>query len=135
MIHSAPDVPAWAAWLISLFVLLGSVLTLIGSLGLARLRSFYDRAHAPTMGSSAGVGFITIASVIASSVLHDRLALHEVLIFFFVTITMPVTLMLLARAALFRDRVDGKSPVPARYEIRLMGEAGPAEPAGVVNSE
>ena len=30
--------------------------------------------------------------------------LHEVLIGFFVTVTTPVTLMLLGRAALYRDR-------------------------------
>jgi multicomponent K+:H+ antiporter subunit G len=37
---------------------------------------------------------------------------HELAIFIFVSITTPVTLMLLARASLFRDRVEGND-VPA----------------------
>ena len=55
MTHSA-DLPTWAALLTSLFLLLGAVLTLIGSLGLLRLGSFYDRIHAPTLGTTLGIG-------------------------------------------------------------------------------
>jgi multicomponent K+:H+ antiporter subunit G len=40
------------------------------------------------------------------SVSQNRLALHEILIVVFVTITTPVTLMVLVRAALFRDRAE-----------------------------
>ncbi len=126
MTPAAPDLPPWAAIVVAIFVFAGSLLTLVGSLGLARLRTFYDRAHAPTMGSSAGVGFITIASIVCFSVLGSRLAIQESLIFIFVTITMPVTLMLLARAALFRDRVEGNDPVPARFRQVVAGGAGAA---------
>jgi multicomponent K+:H+ antiporter subunit G len=35
---------------------------------------------------------------------------HEVLIGLFVTMTTPVTFMLLARAALYRDRAEGRLP-------------------------
>ena len=47
------------------------------------------------------------------SVLQSRPVLHEILIALFVTVTTPVTLMLLARAALYRDRMeieDGSVP-------------------------
>ncbi|EHJ58348.1 monovalent cation/proton antiporter, MnhG/PhaG subunit [Novosphingobium pentaromativorans US6-1] len=37
---------------------------------------------------------------------------HEILIGIFVTLTTPVTLMLLARAALYRDRRAGETDVP-----------------------
>ena len=40
--------------------------------------------------------------------------LHEVLIALFVTVTTPVTLMLLARAALYRDRSEGSTDIPRR---------------------
>ncbi len=46
----APDLPLWAALLVGFLILSGSVLALIGSLGLVRLRSFYQRAHAPGIG-------------------------------------------------------------------------------------
>ena len=38
--------------------------------------------------------------------------LHEVLIAVFMVVTTPVTLMLLARAALYRDRREGSAGVP-----------------------
>ena len=39
---------------------------------------------------------------------------REVLIGLFLTITTPVTLILLARAALFRDRTEGGEDVPSQ---------------------
>ena len=38
------------------------------------------------------------------------------LIAVFVTVTTPVTLMLLARAALYRDRSEGSTEVPPRVD-------------------
>lgn len=109
----APDLPMWAAILVSLLVLLGAGLALTGSFGLLRLKSFYQRVHAPTLGATLGTGLILLASIICFSVLEGRAAVHEVLIAMFLTITTPVTLMLLARAALYRDRVQGTEKVPA----------------------
>jgi multicomponent K+:H+ antiporter subunit G len=106
------EVPAWAALLTALFLLLGSVLTLLGSLGLLRLGSFYERIHAPTLGTTLGIGFVLLASMLFFSVLQSRLVLHEVLIAALMIVTTPVTLMLLARAALYRDRIEGNDNVP-----------------------
>jgi len=39
---------------------------------------------------------------------------HELLIGIFITVTTPVTFMLLARAALHRDRVENHPEVPRR---------------------
>ena len=39
--------------------------------------------------------------------LHGRPVLHEILIGVFLTVTTPITLMLLVRAALYRDREEG----------------------------
>jgi len=44
------------AVLVGLLALLGAICALIGSLGLLRLRTFYERVHPPTMGTTAGVG-------------------------------------------------------------------------------
>lgn len=106
MSHAA-ELPAWAALLTAFLVLLGATLTLIGSIGLFRFKTFYERIHAPTLGTTWGVGAILIASIICFSVLQSRPVLHELLVTVFVTITTPVTLMLLARAALYRDRTEG----------------------------
>jgi multicomponent K+:H+ antiporter subunit G len=40
--------------------------------------------------------------------------MHEILITAFVLVTTPVTLMLLARAALYRDRAEANENVPQR---------------------
>ena len=109
---SAADLPAWAALLTSFLVLLGAGLTLVGAIGLLRLRTFYERMHAPTLGATWGAAGILLGSILCFSVLQSRLVLHEVLIAVFVTVTTPVTLMLLARAALYRDRIEGNTEVP-----------------------
>ena len=115
MNHMA-DIPLWAALPVSLLVLLGAGLGLTGSIGLLRLRSFYDRVHAPTLATTLGTGFILLASMLFFSVAQSRAVLHEVLITVFMVITTPVTLMLLARAALHRDRAEGNPEVPQRLQ-------------------
>jgi multicomponent K+:H+ antiporter subunit G len=45
-------------------------------------------------------------------VLQTRVVLHEVLIMVLMVITTPVTLMLLVRAAIYRDRREGNVDVP-----------------------
>jgi multicomponent K+:H+ antiporter subunit G len=98
--------PLWAAVLIAAFLLIGSVLTLLGTIGLVYLKSFYDRLHAPTLGTSWGTAGIILASMLLFTVTGDRSILHEFLIGAFVMITTPVTLLLLGLAALHRDRVE-----------------------------
>lgn len=100
------DFPVWAAVLVSFFVLLGSALALIGAIGLARLQSFYERIHAPTLSTSWGAFGIVLASIIYFSVSGHRFAFHEIFIGIFMIVTVPVSLMLLGRSALYRDRAS-----------------------------
>jgi multicomponent K+:H+ antiporter subunit G len=97
---------------VAALLVLGSTLTLLGAFGLLRLRSFYDRLHAPTLGTSWGTAAILIASMLAWSWAGDRLFLHELVIGVCVMVTTPVTLMFLGRAALHRDRAEGTGVVP-----------------------
>lgn len=108
----APDLPDWAALLVGILLLCGALVTLTGALGLVRLKSFYERVHAPTLGSSLGAILILIASMICFSVLQSRPVVHEILIGIFLSVTTPVTLILLSRAAIYRDRSEGILPVP-----------------------
>ena len=122
------DFPLWAAILVSLLLLVGSGLTLLGTIGLVRFQSFYERVHAPTLGTTCGAGGILIASMLVFSVLQSRIAVHEVLITLFVTVTTPVTLMLLARAAMYRDRTEGKRGMPQALSGRSLSHGD--SPAG-----
>ena len=103
---SPAELPLWLVIIVGALAIAGALLTLIGCLGLVRLNSFYDRIHAPTLGTSLGSGLIILASIVFFTVTGQRPSVHEMLIFLFVTLTTPVTLMLLARAALYRDRVE-----------------------------
>ncbi|WP_428679373.1 monovalent cation/H(+) antiporter subunit G [Reyranella sp.] len=119
MSHAA-DLPAWAALLASFLVLLGASFTLVGAIGLVRLKTFYDRLHAPSLGATWGAGGILLGSILFFSIQQSRPVLHEVLIAVFLTVTTPVTLMLLGRAALYRDRSEGVADLPP--PIRTDGE-------------
>ena len=112
---NAAELPAWATIVTALLVLLGAILTLIGTVGLLRLKTFYERTHAPTLGTTLGIGCILIGSMIYFSVLQTRPVLHELLIALFMTITTPITLVLLVRAALYRDRYAGSDKVPPTH--------------------
>lgn len=49
--------------LLALVLIAGTAFILIGALGLVRLSDFFRRVHAPTLGSTLGVGCVLIASV------------------------------------------------------------------------
>lgn len=120
---AAADLPAWAALATSFLVLLGAGFTVVGAIGLLRLKTFYERMHAPTLGATWGASGILLGSIVLFSVLQSRPVLHEALIAVFVTVTTPVTLMLLARAALYRDRSEGSTDVPSRIGADTPGSA------------
>jgi|GEM_PF-798257 len=96
------EMPLWLSLLIVALLLMGSALTLLGAIGLVTFRNFYDRLHMPTLGTSWGVGALLIASLFYHSWLEGQLVIRELLITAFLVVTTPVTLMMLARAALHR---------------------------------
>jgi multicomponent K+:H+ antiporter subunit G len=106
----AATLPPILAGVIAVLVVLGAALALIGSIGLLRLESFYERIHPPTLGTTLGLGFTLIASMLLFSALESRPVLHEIVITVFTVVTTPVTYMLLLRAALHRDRAEGNDP-------------------------
>lgn len=84
-----------------LLVLAGAALAFIGSLGLVRMKTFFERVHPPTMGTTLGTVLILVGSM-----LYFGGALHEILIAVFMTVSTPVTYLILGRAALQRERPD-----------------------------
>jgi len=125
MTGAETELPLWAAIAVSFFVLLGAALALVGAIGFVRLSTFYQRIHAPTLGTSWGIGGVMIASMIFFSVSTRGLVLHEILVGAFVTVTTPVTFMLLARAALHRDRSEQNGKAPDKRVVNANQE--PAE--------
>ena len=98
-----PDLPGWAALLVSLLLILGATIALIGAIGLLRLPTFYQRIHGPAITITFGAGCILLASMLYFTVEQSRLVIHEVIISAFLLMTAPVVSMLIMRAAVYRD--------------------------------
>jgi multicomponent K+:H+ antiporter subunit G len=96
----------WVAVPAAVLLICGGLLTLIGALGLLRLKTFYARMHSPTLGATLGTGCVLIASMLASSAVMHRLVIHELLLAAFLTMTAPVTAILLMRAARSRSKPE-----------------------------
>jgi multicomponent K+:H+ antiporter subunit G len=107
--------PLWVEIPVAALLLASGVLSLIGAVGLLRLKSFFQRMHPPALASTIGTWCVALASIAYFSMLQSRWVLHAWLIAIFLAITAPVTTTLLARAALFRKRA---------------AEADVADPAG-----
>ncbi|HZR11547.1 MAG TPA: monovalent cation/H(+) antiporter subunit G [Myxococcales bacterium] len=105
--------PAWVDAVTSLLVVVGGLVALIGSLGVLRLGSFFQRVHAPTLGATLGTWCIALATVLQVSFARGELFVHAALIAVFVALTAPVTTIFLMRAAIFRERLRGAKDVPA----------------------
>jgi multicomponent K+:H+ antiporter subunit G len=84
----------------ALLVLAGALFAFVGSLGLLRLGTFYERVHPPTMGTTLGTALVLAGSMVTFT------SSHEILIAVLMAVTTPVTYLLLVRAALRRDRND-----------------------------
>ncbi len=87
---------------IALLLLIGAVVALIGSFGLAKLPDFYMRLHGPTKASTLGVGCVLIGSLLYFSHQQEGVSVHEALVALFLFATAPVSAHMLAKAALHR---------------------------------
>lgn len=123
------SIPLWQAFAIVIPVIGGAALSLLGATGLISLRSFYDRVHAPTLGATLGGFLIVVGSIALPLAAEGRVVLRDLLIVVFITLTTPVTFILLARAAVYRDRVEGNADAPGEASPALMVGARPVRGA------
>ena len=100
--------PLWADITVAVLVLSGASIALLGSFGLLRLRTFFERIHAPAVIATLGCWCIMYAALLYFSLQGEGLAVHILLIALFVAVTVPVTTIFLMRASLFRARQMGQ---------------------------
>ena len=98
------DIPLWASIPASILLVIGGVISLIGSAGLLRFKNFVSRIHAPTLGNTLGAACVLVASMLVYSAIQQRLVIQEILITLLLFVSSPVTAMLLMRAAVYRDQ-------------------------------
>lgn len=103
--------PPISELVVALLLLASGIVVLVAAWGLWRLPDFFMRMHAPALASTLGAWIVTLASIVHFSTRGGGLALHVWLIIIVLSITAPVTTVVLARAALFRRRQAG-DPLP-----------------------
>ena len=111
MSTSAP-VPMWVEVVVAVLLLASAVFSVVAAMGLVRLKDFFQRMHPPALVSTWAAWCVTLASIVYFSALDQRPELHVWLIIILLSITVPVTTVMLARAALFRGRQAGRPELP-----------------------
>ncbi len=86
--------------IVAMFLLVGAVFALVGSIGLTRLPDLYSRLHGPTKATTLGVGGTLIGSATFFSAMQNSPSFHEILVLLFLFMTAPVSAHLMAKAAL-----------------------------------
>lgn len=112
-----PELSLWVEIAVAILLVLSSLFTLIGAVGLLRMKDYFQRMHPPALASTLGAWCVALASIIYFSALKSAPVLHAWLIPVLLSITVPVTTLLLARAALFRKRMAGDD-VPVEVSSR-----------------
>ena len=105
--------------LVSVMIVAGALFTLVGSIGLLRLRDVFQRMHAPTKATTRGVGLVLLASVLSTWTAQRELSVHEILVALLLFVTAPVSAYMVAQVAL-RKLQDPDGPTQAS-----LSEAAP----------
>ncbi|EHL21013.1 monovalent cation/proton antiporter subunit MnhG/PhaG [Acidovorax sp. NO-1] len=119
---AAAALPLWLEIIVATLVLAGAGLALLGSTGLLRLPTYFERVHAPSIIATLGCWLIMHGTVLYFSVADHSLALHALLIAVFVAITVPIMSIFLMRAALFRARQMGQNVPPSLSQPKAAPE-------------
>ena len=104
--------PLWIEIIVAILLLASAVLTLGASWGLVRMRTFVQRMHPPALAYVGASWCVTFASIVYFSAQNEGPQLHVWLIIILLSITVPITTVLLARAALFRGRRLNDATLP-----------------------
>ena len=106
------DLPLWAEIAVAALVLAGAAVALLGSFGLLRLPTFFERVHVPAIIATLGCWCVMWATVLFFSLQQGELAVFPLLTAVFIAITGPISTIFLMRASLFRARQMRKDVPP-----------------------
>ena len=106
------DVPWWVEVIVAGLLVASGLSVVISAIGFLRLPGFFTRMHPPALAYTFGSWTVTLAGVVYFSAIESRPVLHPWLIIIVLSLTVPVTTLLLARVALFRRRVAGHADTP-----------------------
>ncbi len=122
------EVPFWVQLLVSTLLVLSGLLALSGAIGILRLKQFFQRMHPPALASTLGTWSACAACIAWFSALASEPLVHTWVIPILLCVSVPITTLMLSRAALLRLREAG-ADVPAplsggpRVRPRRAGDA------------
>ena len=119
--------PLWIEIIVAILLLASAVLTLGASWGLVRMRTFVQRMHPPALAYVGASWCVTFASIIYFSARNEGPQLHVWLIIILLSITVPITTVLLARAALFRGRRLNDATLPPALQPKSPPPTAPEQ--------
>lgn len=106
-----------------LLLVTGCLFTLLGSVALVKLPTFFQRVHGPTKASTLGVGCILVASVLYHSVYGSGFHPRELLISLFLFLTAPVSAHMMGKAALSLMKDGLPPPAPGSFSTEAADKA------------
>ena len=125
------ELSLWVEVPVAVLLLLSGVFTLSAAIGVVRFKTFFQRMHPPALAFSFSAWCVALATIIYFSAQQQSLALHAWLIIILLSMTVPVTTILLARTELFRKRTSplsvGEVPPALSGVVPRAGAAGPAD--------
>jgi multicomponent K+:H+ antiporter subunit G len=107
------ELPFWVELVVAALIGMSGLFVVVSAVGFLRLPEFFLRMHPPALAYTFGSWCVTLAGILYFSASEGRLVLHPWLIVILLSITVPVTTLLLARLALFRRRAAGAPDTPA----------------------
>lgn len=102
----------WIEAIVAVLLVMSGLFVLVSALGFLRLPDYFLRMHPPALAYTFGSWCVSLAGILYFSMLESRAVLHPWLVIIMLSITVPVTTLLLARVALFRRRAAGEGETP-----------------------
>lgn len=122
-------VPFWIEAAVSVLLVASGLFVVISAVGFVGFRDFFLRMHPPAIAYTLGIWTVAGAGVLYFSAIEGRLVLHPWLIVIMLSMTVPVTTLLLARVALFRRRAAGEADTPPPLSPLVPPAGEPHRPA------
>lgn len=121
----------WLEAVVAALLVLSGVFVFVSALGFMRLQDFFLRMHPPALAYTFGSWCASLASILYFSMLESRPLLHPWLIIIVLSLTVPLTTLLLARVALFRRRTARTPATPPPLSAPAPSPSGESTPSSL----
>lgn len=112
-----------------ILILLGSIISVIGAVGLVRFPDVYTRSHAQTVLNVGGV-CLTLIGVVFESPFLSLYSIKSILLILFIFLTSPVGSHAICRAA-YRSGVKPKKLSEDELGLKIIQDERPFKPPEV----